>query len=152
MKLSFAVSAIGLLSLIGLITISVLMRWLFNMHVVVAEEYGGYFLVVITYWGAYLAFETDSFVRVSLIYDRYGEKLGFVVNIIFYLMFIAFLGFVCFYTCREVWDAFRFQTVSWTVAKTPIVIPKAFMFVGMVVLEINLLLRFVLLISGKEKK
>ncbi len=148
----FAISAISLTIMFLLITLEILVRFITNVSLLIADELAAYFMVFVAYWGAILAIENDNFVRVDVFYDKYGPRVKRIADAIFEIILVVFVGIMTFFTYKSVVSAYIHGTVSNSVLRTPLLYPKAILLVGLILLEIYLLIDFYLHVANKEGK
>ena len=148
-KTCFAISSISLTIIFLLITLEILVRLITNYSLLIADELSAYFMVFVAYWGAILAIENDSFVRVDVFYDKYGPRVKRIANLIFEIILAVFVGIMTFFTYKSVLSAYIHGTVSNSILRTPLVYPKGILLIGLILLEVYLLIDFYLHITNK---
>lgn len=151
-KICYFVSAVSLAIMVILVTIEVILRVTVHSSLLIVDEFSGYLMVFVAYWGAILAVDSDNFVRVSIIYDKYGPTLKRVVDIVYHLIFMIFVGMMAFFTYKSVLSVYIHGTISNTIARVPLVYPKGFLLIGLILMELYLSVEFLLLIAKKGGK
>jgi TRAP-type C4-dicarboxylate transport system permease small subunit len=117
-----------------LITLEILVRLITNVSLLIADELAAYFMVFVAYWGAILAIENDNFVRVDVLYNRYGPRFKRIADLVFEAILIFFVSVMTFFTYKSVVSAYIHGTVSNSVLRTPLLYPKAILLIGLVLL------------------
>lgn len=152
-KFSDNIGALFIVIMMLLISAEVIMRSVFGTSTLISDEYSGYLMVFVTYWGAASAFHAGSFVRVEAIFERFPQKVKRVLNIIYEFLFFVFNSYMCYYFFQSLAKVFNHQSVSASISRTPLWIPYGICWLGILMFEVYLILAFVEnVIPKKEEK
>lgn len=138
-----AVTSVALLIMVALTVAEIFVRQILGSSLLVVDEYCGYLMVVLAYWGAACAFIDGEFVRVDAFFDRFSAKVKRVANFIFTIFFTVGNGFVTYYAWANTLKTIRRGDVAATIAQTPLTYPKLMMAFGLVFLELVLVFRII---------
>ncbi|MBI4587450.1 MAG: TRAP transporter small permease [Candidatus Rokubacteria bacterium] len=135
---AMAVSAVATMLMTALITVEVVGRSFFRVSTLVSDEMAGYLLVVLTFFGLADSLRSDSFIRVDLLYDRWGPRVKRGLDIILLLVALLYTALLAYYFWWFVGESYRFGTTSIYFTRTPLWIPQGLMAVGasMLILQI----------------
>ena len=151
-ELSAWISGIFVVLMILLITVEVAGRKLFGFSTLVADEFSGYMLVLITFMGAAYTVKTEGFTRMEVIYLRVKGKGRWVLNFLIYLIALIFLLIVDYWIWTFVLSSYRAETRSISIVQTPLFIPQIFMGLGVTLLVFEIILQLSLSLLGRDRK
>ncbi len=151
-KLSAWISGIFIVLMILLITLEVAGRKLFGFSTLVADEFSGYMLVLITFMGAAYTVKTEGFTRMEVIYLRFKGKGRWVFNVLVNLIALIFLLIIDYWIWTFVLSSYRADTKSISIVQTPLFIPQLFMGLGVTLLVLEVILQFSLSLLGRDRK
>ncbi len=137
------VGAVCILIMMVLIAVEVILRSIFDVSTLVSDEYSGYLMVFIAYWGAAGAFHSGSFVRVTAIFGRLKPKVQKVLNIIYQVLFLAFNTMLVYFFSNSVISVVKYHSIASTVARTPLWIPYGICYLGLIFFEVYLICAFI---------
>ena len=149
-KLGGQLSAVILVGMVVHIIFEIILRSFFDTSTFVLDEYVGYGVAAMTYLSLAYAFEEGSLIRVNILLIRLH---GWPRRIVEYFCIVATLGitvFIAAFFWRSVkrnWDR---GAVSESMAETPLWIPEALVFIGVVLFAIQLFAYFVRLLGGEQ--
>ncbi len=149
-KFAGQISAVILVAMVAHVILEIILRSFFHTSTFVLDEYVGYGIAAMTYLSLAYAFEEGSLIRVNLVLIRLRGRLRRIVE---YFCIVATLGitiFIAAFFWRSVkrnWDR---GAVSESMVETPLWIPEALVFVGLVLFAIQLLAYFVRLLGGEQ--
>ncbi len=146
------VSGIVVILMILLITVEVAGRKLFGFSTLVADEFSGYMLVLITFMGAAYTLKSGGFTRMELVYNQFKTTGRWALNFVFNLVSLVFLLILDYWLWDHIISDYRSGMASISVLQTPLYIPKLFMGVGATLLLFQVILDFVSLLSPQPKK
>jgi TRAP-type C4-dicarboxylate transport system permease small subunit len=126
-----------------LIMVEVILRNLFGISTLIADEMSGYLLVVIVFWGATISFESESFVRVEVLYSKYGPKIRKIMDCLFLFFAIVFSVTLSIFLWKLTIDSLRLNSTSNSIVQTPLFIPQLFMSFGIGLFDLYLVLKWV---------
>ena len=151
-ELSAWISGIFVVLMILLITLEVAGRKLFGFSTLVADEFSGYMLVLITFMGAAYTVKTEGFTRMEVIYLRFKGKGRWVFNVLVNLIALIFLLIIDYWIWTFVLSSYRAETKSISIVQTPLFIPQLFMGLGVTLLVFEIILQFSLSLLGRDRK
>ena len=143
--------AVCIIVLTCLIGCEVVLRSVFGVSTLVSDEYSGYLMVFIVYWGAASAFHSDSFVRVEVLFKHFKPGVQKVLNVVYDISFLIFNSYLLYFFFRSFRSVLKYNSVASTVARTPLWIPYGICLLGIVVFELYLTVSIVDSIVLKEK-
>ena len=151
-KVSQGLTSIALIAMVLLTVAEIITRQIFGSSLLIVDEYCGYLMVVLAYWGAVNAFLDGEFVRVDALFDKLSAKSKNAANFVFSIIFLGINGLVTYNAWLNTAKAIKRGDVAATIAQTPLAIPKMFMVIGLVLLELALLFRIIEYIQSFAKK
>lgn len=151
-SLGFWVSGIAVLLMTLLITVEVVGRRVLNFTTLIADEFSGYLLVVITFMGAAYTLKAAGFTRMELVYNQFKTTGRWVLDFVFNLVSLAFLIILDYWLWDHIISNYRSGMASISILQTPLYIPKLFMGVGATLLLFQVVLELVVLLSPQPKK
>ena len=138
--LPMILSSLAVLAMLGLITLEVVMRNVFNTSTLIADEVGGYLMVLVSFMGLSFTLKSGKFLRVVFLlrFCSSGAK-----DIIFFISLI--LGFIySLIISYEFWifviQSIRWGEVSVQTLRFPLYIPRIFMALGISFLALQFIL------------
>ena len=150
-KFTLYLAVICLLAMTCLVCVEIIGRTFFSFSTLIADEYTGYFVAALTFFGGAYSLHSGSFIRVDIFYhnfkgipkrviDIYNETVG--------LVFLLFLMYFCF-------TVFRYSLVNGVVSpdhsKTPLIYPQAVMLIGCPLMIFQQFIELVNAIVGEGK-
>ena len=136
-----AATSVALIIMVALTVAEIFVRQILGSSLRIVDEYCGYLMVVLAYWGAVCAVIDDEFVRVDAVFDRFSAETKRVANFVFTIFFAAGNGFVTYYAWGNTLKTIKRGDVAATIAQTPLTYPKLMMAIGLVLLELVLVFR-----------
>lgn len=135
--------AVLIAALVVLVASEVIARGLFNVSLMLADEYSGYIVVALVFLGIPYALFHDALLRVDFLFERLRGRKREVLALIFDIVSLAVTLVLGFYLTRMVITTFERGTFSSTPAMTPLWIPQAVMPLGILLIVVILLARLV---------
>ena len=132
-------SEAALIVMLVVIGADVFTRYLFNFSFEVADELGGYMLVVMTFVSLSVCQVTNSFHQVELIQARLGPRGRALSAAIFDLLALAFSGILLWHFVRLELSSWRFGERAPTYLETPLWLPRLAMAIGVAALCFSIL-------------
>ncbi len=151
-KATQAITSVALVAMVILTIAEIVIRQVFNASLLIVDEYCGYLMVVLAYWGAVNAFMDGEFVRVDALFDRLSAKQKEIANFFFTICFAVANGLVARYAWSNTLKTIKRGDVSATIAQTPLTVPKLCMAIGLTMLEIVLIFRIIEFIQERIVK
>ncbi|MDO4557196.1 MAG: TRAP transporter small permease subunit, partial [Lachnospiraceae bacterium] len=140
----FILAGLSLTIMFSLVTAEIINRSVFDNSFLIVDEVIGYLMLVIVFLGGILAFDDGKFIRITIFYGKLKKGLAKkIVDCTFYLVFIIYNGALLYYNYISAHSDFVFGTVSGTLLAMPFWIPKSMICLGLILLEIYLICRFV---------
>jgi TRAP-type C4-dicarboxylate transport system permease small subunit len=149
-KLGSWISGIAIMIMIFLITLEVVGRKLFGFSTLVADEFSGYLLVVITFMGAAYTLKMKGFTRMDVIYNRFKGRDRWVIDLVFSLVSLLFLIIVDYWLWVHIISSYRSRMTSISILQTPLYIPQLFMGIGVTFLVLEVVLELVTLLFPEK--
>lgn len=130
-----------------IVSYEVVMRYLFNSPTVWVNEISRFLQIWATYLALTYSFHKNDFIRITVIYDKVGEKGKRILDLISAIFILIFSVFVVYYGWLIAHDSLKVGRTSSTILDVPsflteFAIPLCFGFLVLrVVLEIPIYLR-----------
>ena len=148
-RLSLIIGGAALIMMVSLIFVEVVSRYIFSHSLGVADEFGAYLLVALSFMGLAYVIKKDAHIKVQVITSRLPSRASDWLRMITLLVFLLFAvistvlayDFVVYNYVRDVRSFLTMRTPQW--------MPMAAMAVGFAMLSLSLMLRLVL--TGMEK-
>jgi len=151
-RLGYWISGIAIMIMIFLITLEVVGRKLFGFSTLIADEFSGYLLVVITFMGAAYTLKTKGFTRMDVIYNRFKGRDRWIIDLVFSLVSLLFLTIVDYWLWVHIISSYRSRLTSISILQTPLCIPQLFMGIGVTFLVLEVVLELVALFLPEKTK
>ena len=133
-KVSGELTAWITLGALFLILVEVSARYFFNRPLVVADEFGGYALVAITFLGLGYTFKAKAHVRISMVVDRLSPRVRNVVRVVTLSLVIIFTAMLLFASYQLVEYSHLHGMRAMTIRRTLLEYPRSLIFIGLIVL------------------
>jgi TRAP-type C4-dicarboxylate transport system permease small subunit len=127
-------SEAALIIMLAVIGADVFTRYLFNFSFEIADELGGYMLVVMTFVSLSVCQVTNSFHQVELIQARLGARGRALSAAIFDALAFALSGLLLWHFIRLELSSWRFGERAPTYLETPLWLPRLAMAIGVAAL------------------
>jgi len=131
-------SALSMLLVVALITVEVGLRSLAQTSTLVADEYSGYLMVAIVFFGLAYTLRTEGHIRISLLTVRLPERWrrGFELGAT--LFALALCLYLFRHMAKMVYDTWQLGMQADSIAETPLYLPQLSMLAGMLLLILQL--------------
>jgi TRAP-type C4-dicarboxylate transport system permease small subunit len=136
-------SEAALIIMLVVIGADIFTRYLFNFSFEIADEIGGYMLVVMTFVSLSVCQVTNSFHQVELIQARLGPRGRALSAAIFDLLSFGFAGILLWHFIRLELSSWRFGERAPTYLETPLWLPRLAMAIGVAALCFSIVRTFV---------
>jgi TRAP-type C4-dicarboxylate transport system permease small subunit len=123
--------------ILALVCVEVVMRG-FNRSTMVADELAGYLNVAIVFGGVAYTLREGGFIRIEVLYERFGPGLRRAVDGLALVVSLAFVVGLGVLLAMHVAYAYRFDTRAVSVLQTPEWLPQSIMVLGCAVLALQL--------------
>jgi TRAP-type mannitol/chloroaromatic compound transport system permease small subunit len=136
--------ALLILPLVGVVTYEVVLRKVFHSPTIWAFEmtvylYGAHFLL-----GAAYTYLHDRHVRIDILYQKLPVRIQLWVSVVtFLVIFVPFVGGLSWAAVLYAGHSIATKELSWSAWKPPVYIYKAIMPIGLIMLFVQGLARFV---------
>ena len=152
-RIGVLLGGFGLLVMTGLVMTDVIMRRIFNLPIIFADEVAGYLLVLVTFIGLGYTLEEDGHIQVGIIIDRISPGKRVVLKVLWCVFGIIFTLFLFYYTWQLAWESYELKAFAPTPTQIPIFPFQIVMPFGCMLFLIQLILELVnsvvILLSSK---
>lgn len=123
--------------LMVLVIVEVLTRYFFKSPLSIADEFGGYFLISITFMGLGYTWKEDGHIRIELITNMLPEKIRIRLRFLTLIMATAFCGPLIAGSYHMLQDSLLFEARSGSWLRTRLVYPQSILLIGSILLLIQ---------------
>lgn len=139
-RAGFFVAKIAVAVMLLIITAEIVARGAFNTSLLVVNEFAGYMLLIMTFFGAANSLRSGALLRIEFVLFSLPRRARAVADTLFdtaalVLVLILFRHLIAF-----TWSTWTRGMVAPTLSEIPLWIPQIFMPVGCLVLIVGLLL------------
>jgi len=127
-------SEAALITMLVVIGADIFTRYLLNFSFEIADELGGYMLVVMTFVSLSVCQVTNSFHQVELVHARLGPRGRALSAAIFDALAFAFSALLLWHFIRLELSSWRFGERAPTYLETPLWLPRLAMAIGVAAL------------------
>ena len=142
-SLCSGVAQAALALLLVLIVVEIVARSAFGVSTLIADEYGGYLFVALTYLGIVPAFVRGQLLRVELVVVRLPERRKRALELCALVLGAVVLAVLAYQAGSTAYASFAYGVRSSQASGTPLYIPQAFMFLGLALLAFAFVMRAV---------
>ena len=146
----YMLAALSLLYMVGHVLVELVLRTIFGRTTYVLNEFVGYGLLAMTFLSLAYCIRENRLIRIELVTQAFPGRVRRLLWLAGTLATMAVFGYVAAFAYRNTAREFGRGSVSETVAATPLWIPYAIMFAGLVAFVLRLALLAVDLASGEE--
>ena len=146
--LPIILSSIAVLAMLALISLEVIMRNIFNTSTLIADEVGGYLMVLVSFMGLSYTFKSGKFVRVVFLLRFFSSGMRDVIYLISLIMGIIYSLILSYEFWIFVMSSFHWGEVSVQTLRFPLYIPRMFMALGTSFLAIQFFLDLIIHVQG----
>jgi len=140
-----------LMVLMFMILVEVLTRYILQSPLSIAEEYGGYMLVAITFVGLGYTWKERGHVRVEWVINALSLKVQSWLRLITLIMATAFALIMIKASYDLVSYSYMFGTRSGSWLRTPLIWPQIVLIIGAVLLFIQLIAELIRAVGNLKK-
>lgn len=133
------VGAVSVVIMIAMIFVHVIARRAFDIQFKVADEFGGYLLVIIVFMGFAYCLRKGKIINVELIFRRFPNKVKGLLEIVHGLLGILLVGIYVWSGWKLVMTSFQLHILSTVAIDFPLWIPQSVMLVGLSFFMLELL-------------
>jgi TRAP-type C4-dicarboxylate transport system permease small subunit len=131
-----------LLGIVGLTMAEVVSRYVLHDPLILADEFGGYALVAITFLGLASCAREEGHIRITFLVDRLGAPSAARVRVATLALGVAFLAVAAWVSWQFLGDSFSRDMRSNSMLRVPLKWPQLAMPVGFSLFALVLLARF----------
>ena len=139
--LYLAVATVIIMALI--ITVEVVARSAFNTSTMIADEYSGYCLAALTFFGGAYTLSQDGFLKVEILYNRFRGVYKKIVDTFNGVIALVYMSFVIYFCSLVFYNSLVNHIVSITISQTPLALPQSVMVIGSVLLFVEIVVQLV---------
>lgn len=150
-KATVALSSCVLAALVVLVCAEAFLRGVFNYSLGFAEEYTGYFVVFLTFFGAAVALRRNSMFQVHFLLEKLPAPIQRALIRIFVLVAIVICVILAWKTKDLMLSSFARGKFAPTVLRTPMWIPQIILPLGFSILGFFLIEQFLLTFRNTRK-
>jgi TRAP-type transport system small permease protein len=131
-------SALALMTLLGVVGLDIVTRWGFNFSFEVSDEVGAYMLVAIAFLSLPVSHINGAFHRVEFVQARLSLRRQLISRVLFELLALGFCATFVWQFIKLVRSSWRFGDRAPTFLETPLWLPRSLLVIGMAALCISL--------------
>ncbi|KGM89605.1 TRAP-type C4-dicarboxylate transport system, small permease component [Roseovarius mucosus DSM 17069] len=157
----FALAALALVTIAGLVLVQVLGRVIDKTLLALGQEPVGIAITSLSELGGFLfvgavflalagTLRAGGHVRVTLLIHSVPAPFARLLSVVALLLALGLCGFALYSAGVQAWDSWAFNAVSFGMAKFPLWIPQAVMVLGLMLFWIALLDELIVLLSGSS--
>ena len=139
-KISASIAAISIIILMIMTVAEVVARTFFSYSFLVVDELSGYIMAICVFFGLVYSFDSNSFVRVELLYEKYKGLPKKIIDLILLIILIVYSYGLNYFMFKLVKSSFLLDSTAPTILETPIYIPQFITLLGLIIYNLYLLL------------
>ncbi len=139
-RIGGTVAEICLFVLVSLIVVDVFLRYVFNAPTKFTDEVGGYLLVGISFMGATYALKHGSHVKVTVLTERFPQKVQRWFNFITESLALSGLIILVWKTVQLVMRSYATNFRSMGYLEAPMWLPQLVVPIGLTIFSLHILL------------
>lgn len=136
-----AIGGMGLIFLVGIIVYEVILRSFFHTSTDAAEEFAGYAVVLLTFFGACLAIRDNMLFQVRVVFKRLPSAAQKTLKLLYLLLSISVCSTLLVQAVKLELSSYSRGNVAPTTTATPLWMPQLILLIGIALLIIFLLER-----------
>jgi TRAP-type C4-dicarboxylate transport system permease small subunit len=140
-----------LLAAAVIIGIDIVLRYAFARSIGGADELSGYALAIATAWGLSFALIHRAHIRIDSLYELFPARVRAALDVLSLIAFLLFMGLTTWGAWGVLSQSITSKARSISGLATPLVIPQALWFVGLVFLLLVLVLLLVEAVAAWAK-
>jgi TRAP-type transport system small permease protein len=133
------ISGICILLMSGLILLEIVLRSLTGASILICEEYAAYLLVAFGSMALAYTFKSEGHIRVDLILSKLSPRKREIVDLLCTAAGFVVFTYMVFQAWGQVHGSYLSGETSMYYSKTPLWVPQASIFVGTVLMALQLL-------------
>ena len=135
--------AVSVVAMTMLITLNVIMRYIFKNPLRSIEEYSAYLLVLLVFMGLAYAMRLERHINVEVVVRRLPKRVRDSLEVIISLVGLALMGVYFRFAWELFMDSLQHGVRSINVSGTPMWIPQMFVWLGLLFLCLEMAARTV---------
>lgn len=140
-KALFAAIIILFLTMFGITTLNVIMRYVFNRPLIFAVELGRYSFAGIVYLGSIFVMREDGHIGLDIVVDMMPKALGSIVKKFTRFLVLCYMALFCY-------ESFRMVMGNWGNRSSTMGIPMSVVYIVMVIGSAGIFIEELLLLLG----
>ena len=141
-KLGAYLSAFSMLSIVLLILVEIILRSLFHTSTMISDEYSGYLMVGLVMLGLSYTLASGSHIRITIVAGQFKGRASQILDLLVILAALALINYALYHSIRMVQDTFAYGILADSISETPLYIPQVLIPVGLALLDLQLVARF----------
>ncbi len=139
-KLGAYISAFFMLLIVAIISTEIFLRSMFNKSLLISDEYSAYFMVASIFFGLAYTLREGKHIKITIITSRIkNKKASLILDIVVYLIAFGISTFACYFSFLMVNETRSLDMRADSIAETPLWIPEISVFLGFLLLSLQLL-------------
>lgn len=127
-----------MLVIVLLISVEIFLRTLLRTSTLVADEYSGYLMVAVVFFGLAWTLGSDGHIRIGLLTSRLPDRWQKGFDLLVHLFALAFCLYFLWHTGLMVKDTRALDMRADSIAETPLWIPQLAMLAGLILLTLQI--------------
>ena len=137
--LAGAVSAVMLCASLLMVILEVTLRSFFSKTIYITDEYTGYLMVGITFFGLSYCLKEKGHIRMTVLHRFLKDKKRAYLELFTFVIGFCLMAIVAYTTFLFFWESVEYQTQSMQISKTYLAIPKSMLPLGTVIFALQFL-------------
>ena len=139
-KIGAYISATFMLLIVAIISTEIFLRSIFNKSLLISDEYSAYFMVASIFFGLAYTLREGKHIKITIITSRIKNKtVSLILDIVVYLIAFGISTFACYFAFLMVNETRTLDMRADSIAETPLWIPEISVFLGFLLLSLQLL-------------
>ncbi len=150
-KIGAYISAFFMLLIVAIITTEIFLRSLFDKSLLISDEYSAYFMVASIFFGLAYTLKEGKHIKITILTSRIkNKKISFFLQLIVYFLAFAISSYACYYSFLMVNETRTLDMRADSIAETPLWIPEISVFLGFLLLCLQLIAMILKKLMNKE--
>ncbi len=139
-KIGAYISAFFMLLIVAIISTEIFLRSLFNKSLLISDEYSAYFMVASIFFGLAYTLKEGKHIKITIITSRIkNKKASLILDLIVYTLAFAISAYACYFAFFMVNETRTLDMRADSIAETPLWIPEISVFIGFLLLCLQLI-------------
>lgn len=148
-RLAAGIAIVLILYMFTHIILEIVLR-LFGRSTFILDEYIGYAVAAMTFFGLPYVLEKGGLIRVALVLDRLPSRWHWPLEVLIAVSSLAAFGWLSYFWWLNVMRSFQRGITSDTLAATPLWLPEGTVLIGLWLLCLTLLVRSLTLLTKRS--